>query len=59
MEKNKSLIDPTIAVDHPKDDQKLVYEKPQLKTVTLFADQVLGPCSLPVSNPPCQTVPRS
>ena len=54
-EKNNNEL--ALAVETIEDGQKLVYEKPQMQTVKLFADQVFATCGLPDGT--CQIIPPS
>ncbi len=44
------------AAEQPVEKSKQAYEKPQLRSVKLFADQVLGSC---YNTPVCPQFPRS
>jgi hypothetical protein len=54
MKKNKDMT-PVDGTGQKKEGKKLPYEKPTIKAIALFADQVLNTCGKHVSieNTPC------
>lgn len=52
---NKDKTEHPVFIEQPKNEKKLVYEKPKLQTVSLFASEVLSNCLQPGAS--CQTFP--